>query len=489
MTDRRIMGDILWKSKFPHIFQNVRQFPIAKNLPLDRWIYLALEKRLLTSEDYLAWAQKYYGLAVLKETFLESQFSPLLYEKFKNLFHWGPQAIPVFEWEDVLFVACVDPFSVPSNLNFICRPILASYELLNLCWGQITGINIEMPNPSEADTVIDFNPLSDPQIQNEKQQNSASATHNEDTNFEYDPPPLEMNPPSSGHRPNALLAEKKINSNFSIPEILNSRELQKNSLELIDTPLDQSNETLIDSQISIPSDINYELPDGLSIDPEVKLDVKINSFQNATLNVTTKPPVLIKTSDNSFAQTSEELIVTPPKMPPPMSPPPTISPPMPPPPPNMKAEKIDLVSPMLMELEEELKLCFAKAYQYYRNLMVLKFKDDSAIPYRWDSSYQHPKEITSIDLKNPSVFKITAKTKKPFHGPVAANPTNNDFFEKWFANHQPAYLTIIPLFFESECVGLFLGAADEELERKTSLYLMESTAHKIEASFGAKLAI
>jgi hypothetical protein len=244
-------------------------------------------------------------------------------------------------------------------------------------------------------------------------------------------------------------------------------------------PTNEGAEFNVDGSENNESEAAFEMPEGLDFSPKP-----------ATPDVLAKPTVTAK----SVAPTTQPPVAAPPKM----APPPTIAnataPTVKPPPkpqsapPQPKARPQATQPPPKMELEEELKLCFAKAYQSYRNLMILKLNDNAVIPFRWDPSYKNPKALETIELNQASVFKIAAKSQKPFHGAISPNEINSQFLDNWFGGHTPTYLTIIPLFFERDCVGLLLGAADEELDRKDSLQLMESTAHKVEANFGARLA-
>lgn len=461
------MQDVYWRSTFPQAYQKVRQIPLARNLPPAQWMFLSLESGFLKSEDYLAWARPFYGLATLENSFFKEQFTPSTYEKYKDLFNWGPQALPIFEWDGVLFVACVDPHSVPSHLEMVCRPLLASYESLDQGWKTVTAneAEIAIPKNMPPETFPESNVLME----------EARIEANEPPEMMEEFPLNLSDPPSP---------ENDID--FSFPTDLPSMPSEpkcENLFELEDSPppLSGEGDDLVSdkSQNSVSA---FEMPEGLN-------------FSQMPSEKPTLPTVLPMPTPVS------KVVPTVPPMPTPISkvmpsepPIPTTTAPLTPPPkPSVKTAPPTPPSkvsrpPHPMELEEELKLSFAKAYQSYRNLMILKLNEDVLLPFRWDPSYKKPKALEAIELTQPSVFRIAAKTQKPFHGPVSPNEVNKSFFDNWFGGHLPTYLTIIPLFFERECVGLLLGAADEELDRKDSLQLMESTAQKVEANFGARLA-
>lgn len=583
------MQDAPWKHQFPQVYQKVRQIPLAKNLPPAQWMALSLENGFISSSEYLPWAQNYYGLATLQSSFFESQhFSVMAYHKFKNQSTtWGPQALPVFEWENTLFVACIDPYSVPSELthypDIICRPLLANYEDLVKVWNfclesgtppptlsNIAEVHKTVPQaPVVTDSVSAMMAPSPQDAQQEAQKQTSaniplmvvteppvalSPTEQSKSELHLNPPvptedlfellnatdnPSSQKSPESSDNQHSDLHSRDSNASFEMPEGLNftvNTELQlkktTTSNNDIPTPIIQGPtqtiafpENLSKGDLaSIPTPSIMLPPSfasttltpptspGATTSPsnlKVNSSVATTSTKTATVIATPSPTTVTKTAAESHAKeaspmtaniatasptttpaaavgatvttvnTSVSSVVEPAtkssisslNSPPPLM---TTPPPM--------------STIQTQELEEELTLGFTKAYQFYRNLMILKIKDNVVIPMRWDPSYKKPKSLQGISLNQPSIFRIVARTKKPFHGPVTSNSINDQFIEHWFDGHKPNYLTIHPLFFEKECVGLLLGASDEPLDRKDSLHLMESTAEMIEINFGANLA-
>lgn len=451
------MSEVYWRNKFPEAYQAVEAMaPDLEKEPW-QWIHLALDKELLSSEDYLLAAQAYYSLAVLNDRFFTEQFSTQVYEKYKMDFAWSPQAIPVMEWDGVVFVACLNPHQVPSDLPFPCRPILASYEGLKWAWNRTL----------QADQV-------------EEESYQASEADHDVAKIEV-PQESEVVPP---HQPPPMNDSQNL-MNFDRPLRTPPPPTSQNLFELVDSAPEPEETPEIEEHESAASEPGMEMPEGLDF------------------GMSAPPSAAAPTSEDLFAASNE---IPPTKAPTP--PPPTSLPKMPPapppvrtaPPPRIKVEEekgfdltiINKPEPQVsanQEIEEELMLCFAKAFQSYRNLMILKIAGDKAIPFRWDPSYKPPKSIAAIDLSEPSVFRIAARTQKPFHGPVVPNPINSDFFEAWFGGIQPGYLTIVPIFFEGDLTGLLLAATDHMEDLKGSLHLMQATAQKIESNFGARIAV
>lgn len=432
------MENIFWQSQFPQVYERVKQLPEAGQTPPSEWLLLALEHELLTSEDYLAAAQRYFGLAILNDPFFTEQFSPEIYEKYKNEFNWSAQSLPIFEWDGVVFVACLDPHQVPSDLETTYRPLLASQQGLKWAWKKV--------NSGSSETLESVP---------SQQQNSA----------------------------------------------------EQNLFDLIDTPLSSEEEPVSSEEsASLEGDQNhdFEMPEGLSFGSSSPPSSTSPDDDEGIFGLPTQPPpapsaVKLAPPPPPAGGPSASVPVAPPvpKAPPRAPAPPLVA--VAPPPPIVEApaptpETITAyvkkeISTPTQEIEEELMLCFAKAFQTYRNLMILKVVGDSVIPYRWDPSYRPPRTMSPIGLAEPSIFRIVTTTEKPFHGSVTTNAVNSQFFESWFGGHQPLWVTIIPLFFDNTLVGLLLAASDdEELDRKSSLELMLSTAQKVEQNFSIRIA-
>lgn len=499
------MQETPWKVPFPQVYQRVRQIPLARNLPTAQWMFLAMESGFINSNDYLPWAQKYYELAVINSEFFTKGFNPKIYQKYKDeSTAWGPQALPLFEWDDVLFVGCVDPHAVPSQLKFNCRPLLASYENLTKAWELAF---YDKPNPGFnliIEAPVSQSPIPPPLIADP---------------FLAPPQitPILMNPPIDSISPHTpVLETPEAPSTIPLPSLQPSLEIKpKESVLSENQTLEEmiSNQTNLESHELIEayqkdslSSEPIEFPEGFNINTHQNSSSTLNNsmeepfvesfkiapqslekphFENPNLNnssihnnslladfskLSTAPPSLIFKSESNISNDTKNDIS------------------------NEKSQSKSISQIYLnsahnkMELEEELKTSFAKAYQNYRNLMILKLEGKYLYPLRWDPSYKNIKDPYPISLENPSIFRIAIRTKKPFHGPISINEVNHQFLQHWFSDHKPNFITLIPLFFNQTCVGILLGASDEPLDRKDSLHLMENTAQKVQINFGSQLA-
>lgn len=480
------MSEVYWKTPFPLVYQKVKQLPLGRQLAPNHLILLALENQLLTSEEYLTWAQKFYGLARANDSFFNEQLSANTYEKYKNQFEWGLQAIPIFEWEDVVFVACLDPLAVPSDLPFLCRPVLASYEVLKATWNRFLTANhdhgtVGHQSPKTEDHISSSEAAAKTSVQLPTEEATQYSTKND----EFDPATL--NNFTFGENPGASSAP------FGKGE--NLFELEETKPDVAEEGDEGSDDPHKDNSFEAPEGLDFGAPTLATkpAEPQLTPHFAVNPMEAPPEPKAPPPPPPPKTAP---AITSPPPISTP-KM---ATPPPmvgstsTTKTPVPPPPLAKTSSSptqptvANLPPPASIEIEEELMLCFAKAYQNYRNLMVLKYTSGILVPFRWDPSYKVPETLSPIDISTPSVFKIVIDSKKPFHGGISSSPVNDQFIQVWLSGHTPKYLTIVPVHYEGELAGMLLAASDEILDRKTSLDLMRSTAAKVESNFGVRIA-
>lgn len=491
MSDDGPMNDVLWKTQFPLAYQKVRQIPLARNLLPQHWLFLCFEQGLLSSAEYLDWACKYYGLAKLEPSFLERQFSATTYQKYKDIFHWGPQAVPLFEWDGVVFVACLEPSSVPDHLEVLCRPVLASFETLSQAWRALDSGMKGSVSP------VDSNPPPMPmpmqEIDRAPMVTEAPPSAPEAPPMNTEPPPMIEMAPGPEEEVVGLPSfdADPVSSLPTEPVVTEKPSPGEDLFALQDDPEMPPME-------AATSEAELEVPEGLggfgletpvaqsSRSSSTPIDPADEIFGvSAAPSLPKAPPLSAAPPSASKAPPVKERLMAPP--PPPPAPASARSEPklqMVPPPPPMKSQGMTATPP---PMEEDLQLCFTKAYSTYRNLMILKIDGDVAVPFRWDDSFQAPGQLEPIPLDTPSIFRIAAKTQKPFHGPVVPNPTNESFFHHWMGGRYPAAVSIIPMHVQQLCVGLVFGAADEMLDRKDSLSLMIETTEKVTQTIGDKL--
>lgn len=122
--------------------ENVNEWSASapEGTPLLVW---CLVEGHIQAHEYLMWASEHYGLPVLSSAFFESE--PFLPQQFLNMTaqtEWQPWCFPVYQWENVTFVACTEP---PANQDPQLRYVLADPRVLKEIWETHLG---EQPSPS-----------------------------------------------------------------------------------------------------------------------------------------------------------------------------------------------------------------------------------------------------------------------------------------------------------------------------------------------------
>jgi hypothetical protein len=101
-------------------------------------LYRVLKRGMLKSEDYLHWAQDQYKMATLKDEFLNSppQDFDNLWIKWEKALDWSPELMPIAEWDDVLFVAALEPMEHrPENIRI--QPVLAHWHQIETLFKKV----------------------------------------------------------------------------------------------------------------------------------------------------------------------------------------------------------------------------------------------------------------------------------------------------------------------------------------------------------------
>ncbi|NJM10339.1 MAG: hypothetical protein HC883_05655 [Bdellovibrionaceae bacterium] len=109
--------------------------------------------------EYWAWAQDHFGLAVLQSHYFQQAFDPSFLEQARLSGNWHPWCFPIEQWDDVTFVACVEPQdrsqdkSQYNDENSRVRYVLADPRLMREAWGA-TSTNIKTPSIGSSPAAI-----------------------------------------------------------------------------------------------------------------------------------------------------------------------------------------------------------------------------------------------------------------------------------------------------------------------------------------------
>lgn len=91
-----------------------------------------LKNLLVNEQAYTLWACETFQLPALKEEFFSQLANFSVIEKFSQLHSWHGTCFPIYEWNDTLFVACLEPLTLPSETK-ICY-VIAPYSAMTRTW-------------------------------------------------------------------------------------------------------------------------------------------------------------------------------------------------------------------------------------------------------------------------------------------------------------------------------------------------------------------
>ncbi len=100
----------------------------------DSLLCWCLEKQKIPEHAYLKWAQALYGLPILKEDYFGSALGKVRFD-LDSHGPWKAHLFPVGQWEEVLFLACVEP-PTELKINKDYQLVLAAWSHLRPCWEQ-----------------------------------------------------------------------------------------------------------------------------------------------------------------------------------------------------------------------------------------------------------------------------------------------------------------------------------------------------------------
>ncbi len=173
----------------------------------------ALRTDFLQENLYLRWASENYQVPLLSPEFFQLAFDGNLVEKFSSLHDWSSICYPVYQWEDNLYVAALEPVKLDSELK-ICV-LIAPLSELELGWEKIKNSNLQKE-------IYSHEPALESRMDHTAEPNSSQ----ESLDFELKLPlaPLEPTEPSSHDKP---LNEVAL-PNFPVLENKSSTEQEKN---------------------------------------------------------------------------------------------------------------------------------------------------------------------------------------------------------------------------------------------------------------------
>lgn len=109
------MNQNAWLNEFKEQLQGLEAF-YAEIPREESLLRFAFARDLLKEELYLQWAQKHFGLPLLKAPFfVDITPNAQLWQKYHEKFTWSAELLPVAEWDGHLIIACLNPETFFAN--------------------------------------------------------------------------------------------------------------------------------------------------------------------------------------------------------------------------------------------------------------------------------------------------------------------------------------------------------------------------------------
>ena len=108
---------------------------------------------------------------------------------------------------------------------------------------------------------------------------------------------------------------------------------------------------------------------------------------------------------------------------------------------------------------------FQISKKYFTGVIIFSFHDTLFTPIEWSDSMEGPANPVKID--KPSIFKMIANSKNPYHGFIIKNDQHSQFFASWGFAELPEHVTLVPLFNSSkEIIGAFMGISNKMIHQR-----------------------
>ncbi|MGE0529019.1 MAG: hypothetical protein AB7P49_18320 [Bdellovibrionales bacterium] len=423
--------------------------------PLLVW---CLEEGHIQAEEYFEWAKERFQIPMLDSSYFATEFDPSFLEARRHQGDWTAWCYPVAEWEEITYVACVEP--PQEDLGTQYRFVLADPRTLRKAWGDThtdlpalppenlakeapVGINLNLNMPFKLD------------LGNATLATNEPPLHAPTTEFPEIPEPSEIREISELTKVHSSPKGKASPEAFELSD-------------LPDVP-DVSDGADIHDLHGIPeipdiSDADADPPSSpgiLNLD-EIESPPAATEVRNR-LSVVSDETVVRKKPATS-ASPEESVIATRPAF-------------------NVSGGPAPESTHLELPPQEEAAVTKVFAYLngFYENSLIMKISDSTAKPYRWDASIRPATDLTqiAIDLAYPTFLRIVNKTDMPYHGYLVDSPAHREFFAALGRSELPGCVTAVPLSIGSRVWGVLVCVGNEKLHAMENLAKVEAVAQEL----------
>ena len=410
------MSNASWKD---HFTQPISGYDPVEAQGLSELGY-ALRNSQIPEEQYLRWARETFELASLDMKFFQTIPAPReVYEKVKDVYAWGPELVPIGEWEEHLLIAGLQkPDDFPAELNpiFLLAPVSGLVEFWTKFNSESSENAEESSEPIESSGMpegFSFDPTAAPQTN----VTSLSFSGIKLATAHDTPAPAEANKPA------APVAETKAE-----PTALSIGE--ETGLKITQTL----------SEIK-------PIPAAKAAIPQQAPPLTTSSYITVPLTPKTPPPlpnakpaeaIAEKTVyvEDSPASVLENTV------------------------PEIKAQPQIIEEAGQAKIEEpRIREVFAECKKHYEKQIYIEFNDakKTAVARYWPLDFVANETPSEHSLVEDCFLAIVAKTQKPYHGYVVKNAMSDRFFKEVNSGVLPENITVVPLVKNDVVIGALMG--------------------------------
>ncbi len=455
----------------------------------------ALRDGKISMDAYMEWAQETFELPILDGKFFEMTAPNLkLWVKRHAQLPWKSYIFPVAEWDGCLTVACLspeflfDPEKFQSSIlthKLRIVYVLAPLREMQLWWqklrpdeAMITSTPLIPLNQPESPVGIDLNSL-DLQRKSAKQEQQAVADM-EDLEKAFATHPTGQNQMlnqdqqhGQDNNQSATLKLEEIND-AEVPEVLASLDELAADLAADLAPVSSPNLKAKDipktsSKIpssKIPTSVISEAPVPSIIRPTAKPQAIASDKPESVLTRQPGPAATLKPEPSPVSKSEPTAPAKPEK--------------------QGEFDNNFLLDILRLQREIEFKTAVEISFEQMRPHFGKGFllgvnKDESKVKVIMSgidteliSNYD-----VQLTLETPSIFRIVAKTLKPYHGHIIVNDINEKFFEDAAGGILPSHVTMTPIIVENKLLGMLMGIGEKSSYSKSILALQEKTTKEL----------
>ncbi len=387
------MSHVSWKA---HFTQPISGYDPMEAQGLSELGY-ALLKRQIPEQEYLAWARENFELASVDMKFFQTHSAPKeIFEKVKDAYAWGPECLPIAEWDDHLLVAGLHkPEDFPQELKPIF--LLAPVSGLLAYWSKFQTENAEISE--EGEIVAEESGMPE----GFSFDSSVPSTSAQNTGISFSGVTLAPKLATT----NSLSAKKENKPSKAEP-----------------TPISSYTMPPQNPKSPPPAKSTVEVP-------------KIKIAEPSLDDILTSPGIEPAVSEDTVPEVKSTPQVIPMKLPASAS---------------ATSEKIEMP-------EESIKQVFAECKKHYEKQLYVEFNhtDKTAIVKYWTSEYVATETPAPHTLIKDSFLAIVSKTQKSYHGYVVKSETVDKFFKEVNSGNLPDNVTAVPFTKDDAVVGILMG--------------------------------